>query len=454
MAASAVSATPRVAVVGAGLAGLSAVLSLKAAGAHVEVFERSRLVGGKATSFTVDGVEVDNGQHVVLACCTSFLAMVDELGLSAALHIQPEFEVTMLARGSRPAKLRAALLPAPLHLLPSFARYRHLTWREKLLAGAALLAAQREASPRGDMAAWLRRHRQSAAARRFFWDPFLVPALNAPLEHVAARDGLFVIKTAFIESRGAARIGYTTVPLARVAEAAARRADAVHLHTPVTAVDTSRAGLRRLRMHDVAREDFDACVLAVPPRRLIAMGANHGALGVHGLEAFRTQPIVDVHLWYERADGGAPLLGDAGFAALLDSPVQWVFEKAPGYLCCSLSAAESSISVAEEELAERCQRELAAVLPALRRLTPLRVAATRDPEATFVPAPGLRRPGNATAVDNVVIAGAWTDTGWPATMESAVRSGRAAAELLLQRMAMSTAAVRVDAGARELAHAV
>lgn len=446
------STAPRVAVVGAGLAGVSAALTLKNAGAQVEIFERSRLVGGKATSFRLGDVEVDNGQHVVLACCTAFRDLLDDLGLTAHLHMQPNFEVTMLARGSRPARLRAAHLPAPLHLMPSFIAYPHLSWSEKVRAGAALLAARRQTAPRGDMAAWLRRHRQSATARRVFWDPFLVPALNAPLEEVAAADGLFVIRTAFLESRDAARIGYTTTPLARIAEAAARRADALHLRTPVTGVDAAAAGLRRLQLHEGVRDDFDACVLAIPPRRLSAIAGDEDVLGLHGLDAFRTQPIVDVHLWY--GDRSRPLLGGAGFAAVLDSPVQWVFEKAPGYLCCSLSAAESSITVAEQELAQRCHNELAAVLPALHQLSPLRAAATRDPDATFVPAPDLRRPGNATAIDSVVVAGAWTDTGWPATMESAVRSGRGAAQLLLRRLALTPAAAPQGARAEELAHAI
>ena len=161
------------------------------------------------------------------------------------------------------------------------------------------------------------------------------------------------------------------------------------------------------------------------------------------LGEFSTQPIVDVHLWYDRR---FPRLD---FAALLESPVQWVFAKGPGYLCCSLSAASEQVQRPERELVELCHRELAAAIPAVRRATLIRGAATRDPEATFVPAPGLRRPGAATNVANLVIAGAWTDTGWPATMESAVRSGRTAATQLAAALAAPATAARP-----ELAHAV
>jgi squalene-associated FAD-dependent desaturase len=323
------------------------------------------------------------------------------------------------------------MLPAPLHLTPSFARYPHLKLRDKVQIGRALLAARRDRGPQGDMASWLTRHHQSRATRRAFWDPFLVPALNAPLEEAAAADALFVIRTAFLSSRAAARIGYTTVPLARLAEAAAARADAVHLRTAVVSLDYQGAHASGLHTESERRSDFDAFVLAVPPQRLAGMLGPEQELGVSGLDSFRTQPIVDVHLWYA-LPARTRLLNEAGFAALLDSPVQWVFEKGPGYLCCSLSAAQDLISLPERELVDRCHRELAAVLPLLRDIAPIRGAATRDPDATFVPTPGLRRPGPATAVGNVAVAGAWTDTGWPATMESAVRSGRAATAHLLR----------------------
>ena len=442
----------RVAVVGAGLAGLSAALELKRAGAHVEVFERMRMPGGKATSFIVDGVEVDNGQHVTLGCCTELSAFIDELGMAHVLRMQPRFEVMVLARGSAPARLRAARLPAPLHLMPSFLRYPHLNARDKLRVARALIAARSDLAAQGDMAAWLARHGQTAAARTAFWDPFLVPAVNAPLDEVAAQDGLFVIRTAFVNDRSAARIGYTTVPLVRIADAAAARAAALHLRTPVTGIEHSDGAATALRTDATERTDFDAFVLAVPPHRLAGLDSldQSAPFGVTGLDAFRTQPIVDVHLWYPVARGR--VLGAAGFAALLGSPVQWVFEKAPGYLCCSLSAAGDAVRLPESELVARCHAELAAVLPALQTVEPKRGAATRDPDATFVPAPGLIRPGPRTALSNVVIAGAWTDTGWPATMESAVRSGRAAARAVLDTAA--TGSGSTTAAAQELAHAV
>ncbi len=429
------STQPRVAVVGAGLAGLSAAVALKNWGAHVTVHERTRLLGGKATSYHVDGVEVDNGQHVILGCCTEFLDFVDELGCASLMQMQPVFDVLVLSRERRGSHLRAARLPAPFHLLPSFARYRPLSWSDKLRVTRALLAARSARTPGGDMASWLRKHGQTRTTRRAFWDPFLVPALNAALEDASAEAGLFVIRTAFLSGRGAARIGYSTVPLERIARAAAERADALQVRSSVASVDV-RDGEVTLRTDDTMEYHYDAAVLAVPPRRLAALLGDARRFGVHGLEGFRNEPIVDVHLWYET--GGAQLLGDAGFAALLDSPVQWVFEKGAGYLCCSLSAANDTVTRPDSELVALCQSELKAVLPKLRGMSLARGAATRDADATFVPSPGLHRPGARTAFPNMVIAGAWTDTGWPATMESAVRSGRAAAASLTAALKSGT----------------
>ena len=434
---------PGVVVVGAGLAGLAAAVALRADGARVHLAERSRLLGGKATSFRVGDIEVDNGQHVVLRCCTEFVDFATELGMAGTLHFQPRFSVTVLARDRAPQRLSAARLPAPLHLAAGFLRYGHLGAGGKLRVARALLAARRDrGEPGATMAAWLAGQGQDAATRRAFWDPFLVPALNAPLEQVTARDGLFVVRTAFLGAAGAACIGYSTVPLARLAERAAAACEQVSLRTAVTDLVVRDGAIVGVRTAAGATIDCDACVLAVPPRRAAALLATAAGTVVAGLDAFTAEAIVDVHLWYDRVPR------DLEFAALLDSPVQWVFAKGDGHLCCSLSSADSLARLSGAELAALCDAELRGVLPELRGVELLRSACTRDPEATFVPRPGLRRPGNATPVENLVLAGAYTDTGWPATMESAVRSGRAAAATLMRALHARPAA------AREHAHAV
>jgi uncharacterized protein with NAD-binding domain and iron-sulfur cluster len=458
------------AVVGAGLAGLSAALALKREGWRVTLVERSRLLGGKTTSFRLGDLEMDSGQHAILGCYTSFLEFVEELGMEGDLRIQERFDVLMLTESGR-ARLRALRLPAPLHLALPFLRFRALGLRSRLQVARALLAAKHRRSGEEEeetFAAWLQRHGQGTQAQRVFWEPFLVPALNAPFDRVSAASGLMVVRTALLGKRDAARIGYATVPLARFAERAAERCDEVLLRTPVTGLHVEGGRLRGL-LTGGAEIGVDAAVLAIPPERLLRMDGVE-ALEVPDLGAFTTQPIVDVHLWYEapraasragtpdltggdsrpprrgwpshtrltrrlgatrRRPGEAELFGDLDFAAVVGSPVQWIFAKGPGYLCCSLSSADDLVSQPEERLVALADSELRSRLPELSEATLLRGVAVRDPEATFVPAPGLRRPGPATALANAVLAGCWTDTGWPATMEGAVRSGREAARTLV-----------------------
>lgn len=429
-------------VVGAGLAGLGAAVELQAAGHSVELIERTRLLGGKATSFTVDGIEVDNGQHVFLGCCSEFIAFVENVwrrsGRASAssptpLWLQDRFDALLLAAGSKPARLTARDLPAPFHLSTALLGYPHLAPIDRIRLGTALLQAMQSVDPSQTFAEWLTRHRQNDAILDAFWRPFIVPALNASLEQVSANDALYVIRTAFLSDRRAACFGFSRLPLARIAEAAAGLVDRVRMRTSVAAIETDSDGGRgqvNLRLAGGESIACDGVVLAVPPRNLGQILGDPTRFGLDGLDAFQTAPIIDVHLWYDRPEFGF------GFAALIGSPVQWVFEKAPGYLCCSLSAAGDYIHRPSEELVALCHAELSGVLPELSGLSPSRSAVTRDREATFVPAPGLRRPGQLTNHPGVVIAGAWTDTGgWPATMESAVRSGKAAARILIERAA-------------------
>ncbi|HYZ01884.1 MAG TPA: hydroxysqualene dehydroxylase HpnE [Candidatus Binatia bacterium] len=417
----------RIAVVGAGLAGLAAAHELTELGADVTILERTRLVGGKATSFEAGGVEVDNGQHVFLGCFDAWRRLVRAVEAEDQLYLQPRFETVLLARGGRSARLRAAGLPAPWHLGPALLGHRLLGVSGRLQVARAMRAASDPAGPDETVAGWLDRRGQGERARAAFWEPFLVPALNAPLTEAAAEAGRFVLTTAFLGGPEACRIGWSRVPLARIAEAVAARSGSLQLRSPVTELRVRDGRLRALvvqHQEHTQEVEVDGAVLAVPPGALARLLGQPERFGVTGLERFATQPIVDVHLWY---DGARP---SWEFAALVGSPVQWVFQKQPGYLCCSLSAAGDTVRRPETDLVRLCHEELAAAVPELRGQSPRGGRATRDPEATFVPRPGLQRPGAATTVPNLVLAGAWTDTGWPATMESAVRSGSVAARTL------------------------
>ncbi len=422
-------ALERVAVVGAGLAGLAAALRLKESGAHVELFERGRLLGGRATSFEIDGVEVDNGQHVFLACCTEFVRFARSVGMEDRLRLQDRFDARILSRNGKIGHLSAAPLPAPLHLLPSFATYPHLTPREKLRIGLVILseASDSERSRRTKepltFEQWLQRNKQGAGERRAFWDPFFIPALNAPFDKVNADDALFVLKTAFLRDASAARFGFSTLPLAHLAQAAAARLDAVHLSSSVVTVSGSDRGVN-LSLSKGETKEFEAVVLAVPPRQARNV-LGEQRYGIAGLDAYEPYPIIDVHLWHDAGSIGFD------FAAALDSPLQWIFEKAPGYCCCSFSAAERYLRVPTAELEAFAWAEAQTFVPALTHAKLVRTAVTRNPEATWLPRIGVKRTSNRTSHPAIAIAGSWTDTGWPDTMESAVRSGIAAAEVLI-----------------------
>ncbi|MBV8669135.1 MAG: FAD-dependent oxidoreductase [Candidatus Eremiobacteraeota bacterium] len=423
-------AAGRVAVVGAGLAGLAAALDLTDAGFAVDVFERSRLLGGRATSFVVDGVEVDNGQHVFLACCTELLGFIKRVGMANAIRMQPRFEAFVFSKDGRESRLRAAGLPAPWHLIASFVGYRHIRWSSKAKVAYALAKASDAARSSESFAGWLARTGQPDDALRAFWRPFFVPALNATLEEASAADAAFILSTAFLATPDAARFGYTSVPLARVAEAAADRVHAVHASGAVTGLELSPSGSRAVGLRTVAglSEPFDAVILAVAPPHLVRLSGDPDVLHVPSLHAFTPHAIVDVHLWHDAGSIGVD------FAALLDSPVQWIFEKGDGYVCCSLSAADAWAEASTQRIVDMCWSEASRSIPKLKSARLVRSAVTRQPEATYLLAPGVRRPGNETALPNVAVAGSWTDTGWPDTMESAVRSGRAAANLIVHAL--------------------
>jgi squalene-associated FAD-dependent desaturase len=414
-------ALQRVAVAGAGLAGLSAALALKERGAHVELFERGRLLGGRATSFELDGIEVDNGQHVFLACCTEFIAFARAVGMDDALYVQPRFEALVLERSGRQGSLRTGGLPAPLHLGPSFLQYGLLDTSAKLQIARALVSAMTGTVAKDEtFEMWLRRNGQGAGARRAFWDPFFVPAINAPFDRVGAADAMFVLRTAFLRDPKAARFGFSRVPLAHFANAAAAKLDATNTSSGVVSVAAGHDCVQ-VRVGDRTLE-YDAVVLALPPRQVERVLGDAARFGVEHLGAYDPFPIVDVHCWH---DGGT--IG-IDFAAALESPLQWIFEKAPGYLCCSFSAAEEYLLKRTADLEALAWSEIQSFLPQLRDAKLTRAAVTRNPEATWLPKVGSPRTAQRTSNPRVSIAGSWTDTSWPDTMESAVRSGRLAAE--------------------------
>jgi len=402
------------------------MLDLKDAGYHVDMFERMRLIGGRATSFEIDGHEVDNGQHVFLACCDEFIRFVDRAGMSQHLHLQERFDVLALAKNGVRSRLRAASLPAPFHLLVSFLGYRHLNWAGRLQIALALASIKSALNSNVSFLDWLRQHGQGDDAIRAFWDPFVVPALNASLDRVSAADAAFVIVTAFLSDANAARFGFSMVPLAHIMSAAAKRADSVSTSTAVLGLEAGEtpADGVTLRLAGDERRHYDGVVLAVPPNAVARLLEDPARFGLPPLDGYEAKPIIDIHLWH---DGGAM---NFDFATLLGSPVQWIFQKGPGYLCCSVSAADDYLIRPTADVVALAWEEVRAALPELAQAKLLNDAVTRNPNSTYLAKPGVRRPLQHTTQPTVAIAGSWTETGWPDTMESAVRSGIAATAFL------------------------
>jgi squalene-associated FAD-dependent desaturase len=433
-----------VVVVGGGLAGIAAALECADAGAAVTLLEARPRLGGATFSVEKEGLWLDNGQHVFLRCCTEYVKLLHRLGVEDDVVLQPRLEIPVLAPGGRMAWLRRNGLPAPLHLGPSLVRFAHLSVRDRLRLGPAVLALRRlrlddPALDEQSFEAWLGRHGQSAAAIRGLWDLITLPTVNLPAREASLALATKVFQTGLLERADASDIGYARVPLqqlhgdpaVRALEAAGAR---VHVKARVSALVPAGTGLTVSWSGGDAGQgaslDADAVVLAVPhedavellPGGSLAEGVDPARLGA--------SPIVNLHVVYDRA------VTDRELVAGIESPVQFVFDRTRSTglergqcLAVSLSGADAYIGKPVDELRAEFVPALAELFPGAREAEVVSFFVTREPRATFRGTPGTaaHRPGPVTKVPGLYLAGAWTDTGWPATMEGAVRSGVAAA---------------------------
>jgi hydroxysqualene dehydroxylase len=422
----------RVAVVGGGLAGLAAAVELADEGAAVTLFEARTRLGGATFSFERNGLWLDNGQHVALRCCTAYLGFLRRLGVDHLLPLQSRLRVPVLREGQPPAQIARTALPAPLHLAATLLRYAPLSARERLGAVRAALALKRldpaDRSLDGEtFAAWLRRHGQSERAIAALWNLIALPTLNLPADEASLLAAVKVFRTGLLDAADACDIGIPLVPFQQ-------------LHADPAAAALERAGATiqagtAVRPDDlrVLLDENDAVIAAVP-HTSVADLLPLEAFDAAALGALGTSPIVNLHVHYDRRVLDEPL------AAALDSPLQYVFDRSrpagatTGQLIAvSLSHAVAEIGASVAALRERYLPALERLLPAARGAEVLDFAVTHEPRATFRVAPGTARlrPGVHTPVPGLYVAGSWTDTGWPATMEGAVRSGLAAARAAL-----------------------
>ena len=424
----------RIAVVGGGLAGIAAALELADAGANVTLFEARTRLGGATYSVRRKDYWIDNGQHVLLRCCTAYRAFLERLGVADLVPIQPRLRVPILRENKPSAFLSRASLPAPLHLVPTLLRFAPLSSRDRLRAFRAA-AALRTLDPQdasldthtfGD---WLRSKGQSDAAIADLWDLITRPTLNLPADEGSLALATMVFRTGLLDAADACDIGVPIVPLQRLhgdaASAALQQAGVqVVLGAPVRSADG-----RRIVLDDGSHE-ADAVVVAVP-HEAVASIVPAGAVDADALDRLGASPIVNLHVHYDRR-----VLEEPFAAAEAASPLQWLFDRTEAselthgqLVSVSLSGASEDVKEPLAALRERYVPAIERLLPEARTAEVLDFTATREPRATFRAVPGTARlrPGTRTSVANLYLAGAWTDTGWPATMESAVRSGVAAA---------------------------
>lgn len=471
----------RVAVIGGGLAGIAAALGCADAGGQVTLYEARPRLGGLTHSFrrdlpggstADDSYWVDNGQHVFLRCCTEYRELLSRLGVAHLTRLQPRLDIPVRGMVGRPgrrrlrtARLRAARRwrrgrsgwsakppgpPVAYQLAGALLRYPWLTATDRFRLPRALRALRRidptdddvDAQSFGD---WLARTGQSFESVQSLWELIGVAALNARADQVSLSMAATVFQEALLTYRGAADIGIPAVPLGQLHGDAATeqlRQGGVQLRrrTKVTGIVGADPGWLVKTRSDERDDPYDRVILATDPpaaERLLPSGLVDQPNGWS--QRLGSSPILNLHLLLDRQ------VLDEPFLATVGGNTQWIFDRTAAsgvsragarvgqYLAVSLSAADDLVDVPVAELRSRFIPELIALLPRLAAAEVIDFFVTRERQATFRPNPGSAqfRPAVTTAERTVALAGAWTQTRWPATMEGAVRSGNDAADAIM-----------------------
>jgi squalene-associated FAD-dependent desaturase len=450
---------PEVLIVGAGLAGLAAAVALSKQGTQVALLERKPYVGGRAYSYAHPALEkVIDSQHVLLGCCTN---LIDLCQLSGAdKHIRWYDHYNFLEPGIAGGPARRSVigpsgLPSPGHSSLSFLRASMLSLADKSRIALGLLEFMRgyPASDDESFAAWLKRTKQTERAILHFWEPIIVGALNDTFERCSTRYAGQVFYESFLKSAQGGRLGIPAQPLsefyAAVAALAEQQGTAMHLRASVDRIERLSNGLWQTTASDGTQMQAPKLLLALPfeqvQRLLLTLeeSSPQRERTLPLMQHFIHAPITTLHLWFDRE------VTELEHAALLETRIQWVFNKTlirryeptptgslPGqYLELCISASFAELHETREQLLAASLAELARFFPAVKQATLLKSGILKEARATFSVVPGLDRyrPAQDVAGDGLYLAGDWTQTGWPSTMEGAVRSGRLAAEKISGR---------------------
>jgi squalene-associated FAD-dependent desaturase len=426
---------PSAIVIGGGLAGLASAAALGQSGFQVDLFEARGFLGGRATSYPVPGDNsevghisevIDNCQHVLLRCCVNLMDFYRRLGVADRIQFHKRYY--FVEPGGRTSTLQAGALPAPLHFTGSFRKLDFLGLSDKIGIARALWAIRSEHGRRQDldrisMLDWLREKRQTETAIRRFWNQVLVSAVNEDLGRMAASHGFQVFWLGFLARGNTYEMGIPAVPLGDLygPEAWKRIGNVrLHLRQPVERVTVEDGAIRGV-MAEGEQRMADYYISAVPFERVSALIPELDL----NLDGFEHSPITGIHLWFDRS------LTQLPHATLLDRTIQWMFNKGGGrYLQLVVSASRSLVDMGRADVIALALRELAEFFPRASEAKLEKAHVVKEVRATFSAKPGLEqlRPSSASKIPNLFLAGDWTQCGWPATMEGAVRSGYLAAE--------------------------
>ncbi len=447
------STQPTVAIAGGGLAGLAAACALADSGFRVTLFERRPYLGGRASSYEHPGTGevVDNCQHVLFRVCTNLVEFYRRIGVEDKIRWFDE--MTFIEPGGRTAVMHASPLPAPLHTAPSFLRFPFLSTKDKLVIARALAALTLTQQPDTGRSFldWCNQHGQTNNAIERFWKPILVSALSEDLDLISISAAAQVVRES-MKSPAARHMGVPSIPLTdlynRARDYIRARGGEIRFRTSLETFSPDSSQVR-IQVRDKSENDkgesensFDYLVLALPfdaLDRVLPRTPDAAPLRAQ-FTHFESSPITGIHLWFDRQ------ITDLDHAVLLDRTIQWMFHKSrllapraganaesPGsYVELVVSASKSLIDKSRAEIIDLALKEVREFFPAARTANLVKSTVIKEVHATYSPRPGIDayRPKQSTSWPRVFLAGDWTASGWPATMEGAVRSGYLAAEAL------------------------